>query len=596
MQITLKGRIAHKLRSDIADFPSLEVRWNPDAAEREYRDADISLGQLTQAECRKLHEILRTSGIQGTKAIAADIGKYLRAAEEGVDKITARVVRQGAWMLEHFIAHLPHHLIFSQDAYEGDSYVGYYVEDVDYVERYEGSGSVTPEHIVLSLLWIDKDRRSSEKVRLWPDSVLGKTPAAMLEDVGYVVESPELIARLARETEAFYAVKDEVGRQYTARGLAANDLDDATGRDASAAFTWNRKRRDAGLRMDPFGRQTTVVVDVMSEKDDKEDHSDRSDYTNLYRWHPWNMRFHAPSDEDLASHLEADEDTDFAPEIQLPVHPLIPVFDLKRHLRVRVHVNNLTPYRYRPEVAEGLVIPQRDRDLVDMLVDESADQFQDVVQGKGASLNILAGGAAGTGKTLTAEVFAERKGRPLYSVQCSQLGTDPESVEGNLTVILQRANRWGAILLLDEADVYIRRRGDDLQQNAIIGVFLRLFEYASCILWMTTNLPGDVDDAIASRCIVLINYGVPAADDQRKIWHVLAALNRIELAPGAVDRFVARHPSVSGRDVKQLLKLASFIARRERRPVDLPMLQFALRYKPTASLAPADHHQETADE
>ncbi len=584
MQVTIKGRVAKKLRSDVEEFQRMELVWNEDAGEHEYRDVDLDLGKLTRAECQRLCDILRTSGIQGTRVLAADIAKYLRAAHDGVEKMTARVVRQAAWMLEFFFAHLPHHMIFSKDEYDGGSYVGYYVEDVEYCERQEHSrGSVTPEHVVVDLLWIDRDTRMSQRMNWYAEDVIGMTPIEMLERQGYVVETPTLMERLRGETELYYEVRDQVGKKYMARGLAKGDLDDATERTTEYMYGWSQSHKSKVLRMDLFGTETPVVIDVLSEKGDEEKEGRSGGSVNIYRWHPWNMRFHSPSEDDLARHLEADDDTDFAPNLQLPVHPLVPCFDLKRHARLRVHVNNLTEYSYRPEVASGLVIPERDRALIDLLVEQSSNNFQDVVEGKGQSMNILSGGAPGTGKTLTAEVFAEFKRRPLYNVQCSQLGLDPEQVERNLGVVLQRANRWNAILLLDEADVYIRRRGSDLAHNAIVGVFLRTLEYAQCILFMTTNLANEVDDAIASRCIVKIGYDVPGADDQRKIWRTLADLNRIDLPDDTIAAFVATHPRISGRDVKNLLKLASFVSARDGRPIDLRTLEFALEYKPTAS-------------
>lgn len=583
MQITIKGRVAHKLRSDVEEFQKLEQIWNEDAQEHEWLDFDLDLGKLTRSECERLRDVLKTSGIQGTRVVAADITKYLKAAQEGVDKMSARTVRQAAWMLEFYFAHLPHHMIFSEDEYEGGSYVGYYVKDVSYVERSIGRrDDVTPEHVVIDLLYVDKDHRKSERVIWYPEDTIGRTTARMLEKAGYVAETPELMARLKAETELYYEVRDEVGKKYTARGLARDDLDDAADRETRHAYVWSKRRRSPVLRMDLFGMETPVVIDVLSEKGEKED-SRGGDHVNLYRWHPWNMRFHSPSEDDLERHLEADDDTDFRPEIQLPVHPLVPCFDLKRHVRLRVHVNNLREYAYRPEVASGLILPQRDRDLIDLLVDQSSNNFQDIVEGKGQSMNILAGGPPGTGKSLSAEVFAEFKGRPLYTVQCSQLGLDPEQVENNLSVVLQRANRWNAILLLDEADVYIRARGDDLAHNAIVGVFLRVLEYAQCILFMTTNLADDVDDAIASRCIVRIGYDVPQRADQHKIWRKLADLNGIALSDDVIAAFVAEHPRISGRDVKNLLKLASFISAKSGGDVDLETLTFALQYKPTAT-------------
>ena len=583
MQITIKGRVAEKLRSDVEEYQRLETAWDDEAKEHPYRDVDLDLGKLTRAECEKLRDILKTSGIQGTRVVAADITKYLKAAQEGVETMRARVVRQAAWMMEYFVAHLPHHMIFSEDDYEGGSYVGYYVEDVEYCERHERGGSVSPEHVVIDLLWIDKDSRSSTHLDLYPEQCLGMTPIEMLKGAGYVAETPDLMTRLQRETELYYVVRNDVGKKYTATGLAKDDLDDATERETKHMYSWSARSRSKVLRMDLFGLRTPVVIDVMSEKGDKDNDNHHGSRVNLYRWHPWNMRFHSPSEDDLARHLEADEDSDFQPNLQLPVHPLVPCFDLKRHARLRVHVNNLIEYVYRPEVADGLVIPERDRALIDLLVDQSSNNFQDVVEGKGASMNILAGGPPGTGKTLTAEVFAEFKHRPLYTIQCSQLGLNPEQVEQNLSVVLQRANRWNAILLLDEADVYIRARGDDLAHNAIVGVFLRVLEYAQCILFMTTNLADNVDDAIASRCIVRIGYEVPPAADQHLIWRKLADLNGIPLSDDTIGAFVVEHPHISGRDVKNLLKLASFVSKRDGQPVDYATLEFALEYKPTAA-------------
>lgn len=104
---------------------------------------------------------------------------------------------------------------------------------------------------------------------------------------------------------------------------------------------------------------------------------------------------------------------------------------------------------------------------------------------------------------------------------------------------------------------------------------------------MTTNLADSVDDAIASRCIARIGYELPDAGSQRRIWRMLANLNQIDLSDETIDAFVAAHPRISGRDVKNLLKLASFLSARQRSPVNLEMLEFALQYKPTNSDAGA---------
>lgn len=586
MNITIKSRIVERLRSDVALFQQIETTWDPDKKKRSYDDADVDLSRLTRSECERLRDVLQTSGIQGTRVLAADVTKYLRAAQDGVATMRARTVRQAAWILEFFVAQLPHHALFSRDDAEAGSHLGYYVEDVDYRPDYKHGGRHDPERVELTLWWVDLDERKSETVSIYAEAAIDRLPAEILAGLGYVAETPALWDKLAAETARYYEVRDQVGAKYLARGLGRADLDDAAeGGDARVRSLHVRGSKKM-IRMDPFGRPQPVVVDVLSETGEGEDERlrGRRSQVRLYRWHPQNLRFHAPSEEALARYLEADEDTEFAPALELPVHPLVPCFDLARHVRARVHVNNLIAYAYHTEVAGGLVIPAADRALVDLLVDQSQNDFQDVVAGKGQSMNVLSVGPPGTGKTLTAEVFAEFKHRPLFTVQCSQLGVDPQAIEQSLRLAIQRANRWNAILLLDEADVYIRRREHDLVQNAIVGAFLRVLEYAQCILFMTTNLADQIDDAIASRCIVRLHYDLPSPADQRRIWAHLAALNDLALPPGVVDGFVEDHPRISGRDVKNLLKLASLIAHREGGAITRDVLDRALRYKPTISL------------
>lgn len=574
MKITIKGRVAYRIRDALK-----QVDISIGKIDNEYSDVDVELHKLTEDEVSRFYTVLAKSEIPGTRVLAADVKKYLKAAKDGVGTIRARTVRQAAWMLEQYIAQLEHHLVFSEDDYEGGSYVGYFVDDVQYHPARDYRDDRKPEHVEITLVWIENERRQSTDFELFAGEVLERTPSEILSAAGYVIETPTLMVRLKAETELYYETREKIGHKYTARGYGVADLDDAS--KSSSHSTWGRKK----VRLDNFNVKTPVVVDVLHETDTARRDSSHDANVNLYRWHKWNLRYFSPSEDELARHLEADENSDFAPELQVPVHPLVPCFDFRRHTRLRVHVNNLVEYSYRREVAEGLIIPERDRRLVNLLVDQSANTFQDVVEGKGQSMNVISGGAPGTGKTLTVEVFAEFKGRPLYTVQCSQLGLKPDDIEENLGVILQRANRWNAVLLLDEADVYIRARGEDLIHNAIVGVFLRMLEYASCILFMTTNLPESVDDAIASRCVVALHYDLPSAEDQAKIWRVLANLNKLEIADKTIREFIGRHPHISGRDVKNLIKLASFIAQSEKRTIDLTTLEFALEYKPTADTA-----------
>lgn len=248
---------------------------------------------------------------------------------------------------------------------------------------------------------------------------------------------------------------------------------------------------------------------------------------------------------------------------RIPQHCYLHLFHLEWHCNVWAHVQHVKDYAYQPALRERLVLPQAHRDLIDILTADRNFLVEDVVPGKSGGTTILCRGAPGLGKTLTAEVYAEVVGKPLYRVHSGQLGVTASSVEASLTKILQRAARWDCVLLLDEADVYIRRRDNDLQHNAIVAEFLRTLEYFSGLLFMTTNRVDDIDDAILSRCIAVIDYQPPGPEDARRLWGTLATQLGVELPDALRDRLVADYAGASGRDIKELLKLTAKYCRRK---------------------------------
>jgi SpoVK/Ycf46/Vps4 family AAA+-type ATPase len=76
---------------------------------------------------------------------------------------------------------------------------------------------------------------------------------------------------------------------------------------------------------------------------------------------------------------------------------------------------------------------------------------------------MLFSGSPGTGKTLTAESIADLLRLPLYSVDASQLGDTTEEIERKLRSVFRLVASWEAVLLLDEADVFMGKRVNDLQ-------------------------------------------------------------------------------------------------------------------------------------
>jgi hypothetical protein len=242
---------------------------------------------------------------------------------------------------------------------------------------------------------------------------------------------------------------------------------------------------------------------------------------------------------------------------ELPVHGYILTFHLELHHHVWVHVDDMQPYVYQPELKQKLILPPEQTDLIDILTAEMDMLLDDIIEGKSGGTTVLCAGPAGVGKTLTAEVYSEIIKRPLYRVHSGQLGLNVAEMEKTLKETLIRAQRWGAVMLIDEADVYIKKRADNLASNAVVGVFLRVLEYFNGLLFLTTNRVDDIDEAIISRCIALIRYHAPHAADRRKIWEVMTEQFSLAVADDLLDELVRLFPGATGRDIKGLTKLVA---------------------------------------
>lgn len=213
----------------------------------------------------------------------------------------------------------------------------------------------------------------------------------------------------------------------------------------------------------------------------------------------------------------------------------------------------------------------------------------DLVRGKGKGCIILIHGAPGVGKTSTAgesipnmnvgtttgilyNQVAHRQSKnalrhiPIgryfqlravswlrlrfksrYSIQrfssitfIGDIGYEPQEVEKKLERLFNLALKWGCVLLLDEADVFLAKRNkDDVKRNGLVSgriyiciqvvivtesllilytVFLRILEYYSGILFLTTNRVGAIDDAFRSRLHLTLYY--PRLDKEKsiKVW------------------------------------------------------------------------------
>jgi AAA+ superfamily predicted ATPase len=183
------------------------------------------------------------------------------------------------------------------------------------------------------------------------------------------------------------------------------------------------------------------------------------------------------------------------------------------------------------------------------------ENYEDIISGKTGGTIIICKGVPGTGKTLSAEVYSEVIEKPLYKVQSDQLGIRVDDLEKNLEQVLKRASRWGAILLIDEADVYIQSRDQDLHRNAVVCTFLRTLEYYNGLLFMTTNRSSSIDDAVLSRATAIVEYCVPKNEELTKLWDVLLNNYNIAIKDGELPSIISHFKNITGRSIKNICKL-----------------------------------------
>ena len=273
--------------------------------------------------------------------------------------------------------------------------------------------------------------------------------------------------------------------------------------------------------------------------------------------------------------------------------PFVPLFSFRQKRWLAGKVSGLSPVVFKTGVFEQLVLDEERKFIIKSLVEHSGTSFSDIIGGKSGGFIFLLHGPPGVGKTLTAEATAETLQRPLYMVSVGELGTDPQQLETKLGQILELADRWNAVLLLDEADIFLEQRTDhDLERNAMVGIFLRLLEYFNGVMFLTTNRVKNFDRAFHSRISLALHYGEMDDETRRKVWTNLLTAANIKIGKGGVNLDTLASMPLNGRQIKNSIRLAQTIARAKGQSVNEETLLMMSKYAEefSNSLTTADNY------
>ncbi|KAF5675495.1 TOB3 (member of AAA-ATPase family) [Fusarium circinatum] len=204
---------------------------------------------------------------------------------------------------------------------------------------------------------------------------------------------------------------------------------------------------------------------------------------------------------------------------------LIGGYALKNKLWVYFYVEDLEPIVWNDQAYSHLVFDEQQKDLVLSFVENHSlangakTAMEDVIVGKGQGLIMLLSGPPGTGKTLMAEAIADRTHRPLFYLQAEDLGINAAALGANIKRVFEMATEWNAVILLDEADVFMAERNpNDIHRNELVSIFLRELEYYRGIIFLTTNLYHTIDTAFRSRVSLHLLFKSLTREARETVW------------------------------------------------------------------------------
>ncbi|RDW64256.1 ATPase-3 [Coleophoma crateriformis] len=241
------------------------------------------------------------------------------------------------------------------------------------------------------------------------------------------------------------------------------------------------------------------------------------------------------------------------------VSPMLKGFSLKNKLWLNFFVDDITPVVWNDEAYGHLVYPEEQKDLVLTFVETHqrlGTSVDDVIMGKGQGLIVLLSGPPGTGKTLTAEAVADKTRRPLYYLQAEDLGTNAAYLGPKIKKVFEMATEWNAVILLDEADVFMAERSPaDIARNELVSIFLRELEYFRGIIFLTTNLYATIDAAFRSRVNIHLVFHPLSVSSRLVVWQkFLSRLPAATTALSDADLHQLARWDLNGREIKNTVK------------------------------------------
>jgi len=250
------------------------------------------------------------------------------------------------------------------------------------------------------------------------------------------------------------------------------------------------------------------------------------------------------------------------------ISPFLKGYDLYEYqIWVTFCIDSISEIKFNKQAYDELIIPgddilQTKKETIFKLLKHFNFRNTDVVANKNSGRIHLFHGHAGVGKSLTPQTAGEFLELPLLYISAGNLTTESGHLEHNFKMFQNLAQRWKAIVQLDEADVFLEARDShNLIRNALVGTFLKILEFFNGILFLTTNRSVNFDPAVPSRVHVTVHFQDLTEEHREIIWKNMMKHSAFsDKASPDIGSNYLKYRALNGRQLRTICNVAESLA------------------------------------
>ncbi|QHI72581.1 ATP-binding protein [Aminipila terrae] len=238
---------------------------------------------------------------------------------------------------------------------------------------------------------------------------------------------------------------------------------------------------------------------------------------------------------------------------------------------------------------DELVLPEFSKDLL-LKVCSHVEHYQKVYEewgfldkfAYGTGVSAIFTGAPGTGKTMAAQVVANKLGLDLYKVNLAGVVSKYiGETEKNLQEIFEEASGSQAVLFFDEADVLFSKRtevksSNDKYSNMEAAYMLQKIEEHKGICILATNYYQNFDEAFKRRIKFIIDFPFPNSSYRKILWQQVFP-QKAPLDKSIDWEFLSDNFELSGSNIKNIALNAAFESAEEGSEINMKNILKSLK-------------------